>query len=36
MTAAADLGELGGKYVKLKDYGSILLAPLKKPSPTPR
>jgi hypothetical protein len=36
MSAAADLGELGGKYVKLKDYGSILLAPLKKPSPTPR
>ena len=36
MRNAADLGELGGKYVKLKDYGSILLAPLKKPSQTPR
>jgi len=36
LASAANLDELGGKYVKLKDYGSILLAPVKKPAQTPR
>ena len=36
IATGANLDELGGKYVKLKDYGSILLAPVKKPLQTPR
>jgi len=36
IATAANLDELGGKYIKLKDYGSILLAPVKKPTQTPR
>jgi len=30
MVSSASIEELGGKYVKLKDYGSILLGPKKK------
>ena len=33
MVSAVNINELGGKYVKLKDYGSILLGTVKKPSP---
>jgi len=31
LVSAISIGELGGKQVKLKDYGSILLGPVKKP-----
>jgi hypothetical protein len=30
LASAVSIGELGGKHVKLKDYGSILLGPVKK------
>jgi len=34
LVSAVNIGELGGKYVKLKDYGSILLGSSRKTSET--
>jgi len=34
LVSAVNIGELGGKYVKLKDYGSILLGSSRKTSGT--